>query len=203
MRKGDFDVFVKDVTEPHPDQPLLATAADEMPSAWTADGRLIFDGSNADGTYSLKLIDPSTAEKITVLSDAQVMRQSAVSPDGRWLAYTTGREGRAHVFVRPFPGPGAASRVTGAEGGAVAQFRRSGRELYYRRGPRDLIAAQWEERAGRLVLTAERVVTSATWSDATGTGTPFSLAPEGRIYALVTAQPPAAPHIRVRLNWQP
>jgi serine/threonine-protein kinase len=34
----------------------------------------------------------------------------AFSPDGRWLAYQSNESGPYEVYVRPFPGPGAAGR---------------------------------------------------------------------------------------------
>ena len=36
-------------------------------------------------------------------------RYPRLSPDGRWLAYTSDEAGRQEVFVQPFPGPGGAA----------------------------------------------------------------------------------------------
>ena len=38
-----------------------------------------------------------------------VEREPSFSPDGRWLAYSSDESGRVEVYVRPFPGPGAAA----------------------------------------------------------------------------------------------
>ena len=53
-----------------------------------------------------------------------------VSPDGRWIAYQSNDSGEYHVYVRPFPGPGAPERVS-AIPGAIPQWRGDGRELFW------------------------------------------------------------------------
>ena len=66
MRKGDFDVYVKDVIGAGPEQPVLAGPDDTDPIAWTRDdGRLVFQGSEPDGTYPLKLFDPHDPARTT------------------------------------------------------------------------------------------------------------------------------------------
>ena len=67
-------------------------------------------------------------------SDPQPITQggfsAALSPDGRWLAYTAETTGAQEIWVRPYPGPGAPIRVSPA-GGAEPVWARNGRELYY------------------------------------------------------------------------
>jgi serine/threonine-protein kinase len=58
-------------------------------------------------------------------------RGPALSPDGRWLAYTSDASGADEVYVRPFPGPGGLIQVSVA-GGAEPVWSRSGQELFYR-----------------------------------------------------------------------
>jgi serine/threonine protein kinase/Tol biopolymer transport system component len=58
MRKGDFDVYVKEAAGTGAERALLSGPDDTDPIAWTRDGRLVFQGSEPDGTYPLKLFDP-------------------------------------------------------------------------------------------------------------------------------------------------
>jgi serine/threonine-protein kinase len=60
---------------------------------------------------------------------------AALSPDGRWLAYVTDQTGRIEVWVRPYPGPGAAVRVS-LNGGTEPVWSKRGNELYYLEGRR-------------------------------------------------------------------
>jgi serine/threonine-protein kinase len=56
---------------------------------------------------------------------------AALSPDGRWLAYTSNESGRPEIFVRPFPNTAAGRWQVSTTGGAAARWARSGRELFY------------------------------------------------------------------------
>ncbi|MEQ1575486.1 MAG: protein kinase, partial [Vicinamibacterales bacterium] len=53
-----------------------------------------------------------------------------VSPDGRWLAYSSSDSGRVEIYVQPFPGPGQRVRVS-TSGGAQPKWRADGQELFY------------------------------------------------------------------------
>jgi eukaryotic-like serine/threonine-protein kinase len=55
-----------------------------------------------------------------------------LSPDGRWLAYTSMESGPRQVFVCPFPGGAASARwQVSTEGGSQPLWSPDGRELYY------------------------------------------------------------------------
>jgi serine/threonine-protein kinase len=55
----------------------------------------------------------------------------AVSPDGRWLAYSSNESGRREVYVRPFPETANARYQVSVTGGTVPGWSRDGRELFY------------------------------------------------------------------------
>ncbi len=54
----------------------------------------------------------------------------SLSPNGRWLAYTSDESGQNEVYVRLYPGPGAKVLVS-QNGGREPVWSRNGRELYY------------------------------------------------------------------------
>jgi serine/threonine-protein kinase len=54
----------------------------------------------------------------------------AFSPDGRLLAYVSDASGRGEVYVRPYPGAGAAIPVSG-DGGGAPGWSPDGRRIYY------------------------------------------------------------------------
>jgi serine/threonine-protein kinase len=58
-------------------------------------------------------------------------RGAAVSPDGRWLAYVSDESGRDEIYVRAFPLPGPAVRISEG-GGREPRWAPDGRELFYR-----------------------------------------------------------------------
>jgi serine/threonine-protein kinase len=55
----------------------------------------------------------------------------AVSPDGRWLAYTSDESGRWEIYLRPFPDAGTAKRQVSTTGGFESRWSHDGRELFY------------------------------------------------------------------------
>ena len=62
---------------------------------------------------------------------------AAFSPDGRWLAYGTGR--RANLFVRRYPNDGRFEQVT-SNGAHHPAWSPDGKELFYYPGPEQLTA---------------------------------------------------------------
>jgi len=52
------------------------------------------------------------------------------SPDGRWLTYYSGENGRNEVYVQPFPQTGAKWQIS-TEGGRQPMWRRDGKELFF------------------------------------------------------------------------
>jgi serine/threonine-protein kinase len=55
----------------------------------------------------------------------------ALSPDGRWLAYTSDESGQNEVYARSFPDGGAKVLIS-QNGGSEPVWSRDGAELYYR-----------------------------------------------------------------------
>ena len=76
---------------------------------------------------------PLVATKFTELSPA-------LSPDGRWLAYTSDETGQYEIYVVPFPNTSAAKWAVSARGGTDPQWSHSGRQLFYRDGAGNLVA---------------------------------------------------------------
>jgi Tol biopolymer transport system component len=54
-----------------------------------------------------------------------------ISPDGRWMAYSTNDSGMYQIVVQSFPDPKGVKWQITAEGGVEPKWRRDGSELYY------------------------------------------------------------------------
>jgi WD40 repeat protein len=102
-----------------------------------------------------------------------------ISPDGRWLAYTSDEDGRREVFVRPWPDVNGGKWRVSREGGAEPRWSPNGSELYYRSGRQDLMAAQVDA-TGAFHVRETRTVFSASAYLGDGFHTAYAVSPDGR-----------------------
>jgi Tol biopolymer transport system component len=199
MRKGNFDIYVKDVAGTGAEQAVLAGPDDTDPIAWTRDGRLVFQGSEPDGAYPLKLVDLKQPERVTRLTELHVDNGGSLSPDERWLAYQSAAIGRSVVYVRAIgaPGPGIA---LSRDSGEFPLFLRDGKTLALARGAQ-LVVRSWRANAGHFEIGPERVVAPLAFGSGWIYSTPYDEAKGGRFLAIVRTDPPEPPRIRVVLGW--
>jgi Tol biopolymer transport system component len=118
-----------------------------------------------------------------------------ISPDGKWVAYTSNESGRDEIYIRAFPGPGGRVLISDG-GGSEPLWSRDGKKVYYRRG-QDISAAS-------LTLGQEVTVTSRTpilsGSYAVNRLHPsYDVAPDGRLLMLRDSE--GELQLTVVLNW--
>jgi serine/threonine-protein kinase len=82
-----------------------------------------------------------TATVPLVASPVFAENAPALSPDGRWLAYTSDESGRTEVYVRPYPKVDAGRWQVSQAGGGSPHWSHTGRELFYQNGAKALVAA--------------------------------------------------------------
>jgi Tol biopolymer transport system component len=78
--------------------------------------------SVAGGYAAVMVSDPATSADLWLLTlgnqpdmrpfkqTPAAERQGTLSPDGRWMAYSSNESGRSEIYVEPVPGPGAAGK---------------------------------------------------------------------------------------------
>ena len=199
MRKGDFDVYVKEVGGSGAEHAVLSGPDDTDPIAWTRDGRLVFQGSEPDGAYPLKLFDPRQPAQITRLTEQHVDNGGSLSPDDHWLVYQSAAIGRSVVYVRPL-GTGGSGIALSRDSGEFPVFLHDGKTLALVRG-RQLVVRSWTDVGGRFEIGPERVVAPLAFGSGWTYGAPYDVTSDGRFLALVRTEPPAPPRIRVVLGW--
>jgi serine/threonine-protein kinase len=134
--------------------PELVSAAPPgfVQGAWTPDGAalvvrtaVLLLPSGAPGGRDLMLVRPGDSAPVPLVTTSQYAEQGpSLSPDGRWLAYTSNETGTDEVFVRPFPDVGAAKVQVSSDGGIHPLWSRDGRELFYVDGARFLVSVRFE-----------------------------------------------------------
>ena len=83
------------------------------------------------------------------------------SPDGKWIAYVSDESGTPDVYVRPYPGPGAKTKIS-PDSGSEPAWTRGGRELIYRTGhlSENFMAVDVQTTSGLTVSTPRQLFSS-------------------------------------------
>ena len=71
------------------------------------------------------------SQVLSLVATAAMETQPTLSPDGRFLAYSSDLSDRVEVYVRPFPDGNRWVRQISTRGGSSPLWGRSGRELFY------------------------------------------------------------------------
>jgi serine/threonine-protein kinase len=171
--------------------------------------RLFFDeyGTNrSEDLMSLEMAPPRRV--LPLLQTPANERNGEISPDGRWIAYSSDESGRHEIYVRPHPNLEARRWQISVDGGAQPAFSRRGDEIFFlgRAGrmmvsqirtsgefsaspPRTLLDPQYyaQESAVNAIITARG----------------YDISPDGRRFLMIeSAEAPVnAAGIVVVLNW--
>ncbi|MDH3206038.1 MAG: protein kinase [Gemmatimonadota bacterium] len=105
-------------------QPLFPPETGGRPVSWSSEGVIAYlRGGDI-------WIQASERDNAPFFTSASAETFVTFSPDGRWLAYVSDQTGRSEVYVRPYPGPGAATLVS-VEGGFAPTWSPDGRRLFF------------------------------------------------------------------------
>ncbi len=132
-RKGPWDLYVKPTSGAVPETPLLESEAlFKHPFQWSWDGRFtVFDQLDARSGWDVWVLPADGASKpAPYLQTPFDERWGSISPDGRWMAYTSNESGRFEIYVQSFPTPGNKYRVS-TGGGGGGYWRKDGREILF------------------------------------------------------------------------
>jgi len=115
-------------------------------SDWSWDGRfIVYECHGAKSNADLWILPLFGDHKPFPFLQTEFDEYSGrLSPNGRWMAYTSNETGRAEVYVQSFPLSGAKWQVS-TNGGDNPRWRRDGKELFYLAADQKLMAAAVNE----------------------------------------------------------
>lgn len=198
-RTGNYELYVASADAPATETALTRRQRDHFVNAWLPDGRLVFtEHSIRDGMdlWTIDSRDGATAEPL--LRTAFNESEPAFSADGRWIAYVSDETRRNEVFVQRFPLRGPRLQAS-HEGGEEPVWSRSGRELFFRRGP-EVLSVRLEGGEDSPRLTQPEVLFAGRYHYNLYPTNTYDVAPDGR-FLMVEDAPPVPRKIHVVLSF--
>jgi serine/threonine-protein kinase len=112
-------------------------AGGHYPASWSEDGKTIVltEWNPETLNYDIGILPTQGDRQLRwLLKEKYHEAQPRISPDGRWLAYTSNESGQYQVYVRPFPEVEGGRWQVSTSGGDSPLWSRDGRQLFFRNG---------------------------------------------------------------------
>ncbi|MCZ6602359.1 MAG: protein kinase, partial [Planctomycetota bacterium] len=134
-RRGNFNVYMKDLSNQSPPVAIVDGREDEQPYSITPDGRtLVITEFSPESGDDIWLVDlESGGKKSSAVRTPQGDTHGAASPDGRWLAYVSLISDRSEVYVKPILEEGGEVKISRG-GGRAPLWSPTANKLYYKAG---------------------------------------------------------------------
>jgi serine/threonine protein kinase/Tol biopolymer transport system component len=210
-RYGKFGLYRRAPNAAAGEEKILDTGHDRIvPNQSVADRFLIYQSTDINSGFDIWLLPLQGERKPVPLIQTQFSEQQAqVSPDGRWLAYTSDETGESQIYLRSFT---AATGQVGAErhqvslaGGVHPRWSRDGRELYFVSPRPAMMVARPDPQAGWERSQPEELFPAPGYNRL-NFATPYDVTPDGRFVlsmmdgefnldvAILLSWTPSAPH---------
>ena len=138
------NLFEKSASGTGDEHVLLQSDSGKFATSWSRNGEFIlFDNwvpQSKGGIWMLPLSNPNDAKPI-LQSTAFNQGQGQISPNGRFIAYTSDESGRFEVYVQRYP-PSTDKWPISSGGGLQPLWRADGKELFFVTGDQKFMAVE-------------------------------------------------------------
>ena len=166
---------------------LASRRGTQWASDWLRDGSALLVTDESGGNGRDIIVQPADGSAAWAYAATPASETAArISPDGRWVAYTSNDSGQQEVYLDSYPKPGKRIRVS-LGGGEHPVWRGDGRELYYWNDDA-LTAVQIGSSWGGAApsLGTRTVLFRASY--ASGPNTMYDVSPDGQRFVIVRDQ---------------
>lgn len=205
-RGSTNQIYEKASTGNGPETLLPTDGVPSIPVYWSpTNDYIVFSRLlvNSNGRYDTWLLPLAGDRKPRPFVESQFDKFHArVSPDGRYLAFSTNETGTFQIVVYTFPDPNGGKGTISAEGGVEPKFSRNGKELYYLAFDGKLMSVAITGpnfNAGRptpLFQTPLRVSPASPTRDRR-----YDVAPDGRFLIVTPGERGAFAPFTIVVNW--
>jgi serine/threonine-protein kinase len=201
-RAGSRNLWWKTVDDTANEERLTRGELTQTPGSWSGDGQWLayIESDPVTGSDIWALPSGGDRKPRAVVRTPFFEAYPRLSPDGRWLAYTSNESGRVEVLVQPFPGPGGRTQIS-TSGGTEPVWAHDGRELFYLKG--DAMMAVEIRTSPTLTVSASRMLFEGRYVLSPNTVASYDVSADGQRFLRVQPMHPDPPtdQIQVGLNW--
>jgi eukaryotic-like serine/threonine-protein kinase len=174
----------------------------KRPTDWSADGRYLFEetATTTPQTSSdiwVAPISPDGAGRKPYPYLRTEFREgrARLSPNGKWLAYSSDETKRNEIYVMTFPNPGGKWQIS-TSGGSEPVWSRDGKELFLISADGKMMAVEIKGTGGN----PEAGIPKALF-DVRSNPTAFDVAKDGRFLIAAPVQQNTSAPLTVVVNW--
>jgi dipeptidyl aminopeptidase/acylaminoacyl peptidase len=134
-------------------KPLWSSGTTTWPLSWSPDGKLILlrVQDPKSGGLDLWIFNATDRKARPLIATPAEESDGAISPDGKWLAYSSNESGRSEIFMVPFPDLGEKRQVS-TTGGAAPTWIGDKQIAFVQQPENRLLAVDVEARGASLLV---------------------------------------------------
>jgi Tol biopolymer transport system component len=205
LQRPDFSgtLFRLDVDGGAPQQVRIGDDHVKFPTDWTRDGQLVFHAFDPSTQGDIWTAPAEGGDPRSVIRTTSNDQSGRLSPNGRWMAYSSDESDRFEIYGESFP-DGRGKVPISTNGGSVPEWRGDGREIYFIDSQGRLVATTVETAGNTLEVGKAQVLFDAQVPPvAFPDPVPYAVMADGQKFLIARAiDRDRSSSLVVVLNWQ-
>jgi eukaryotic-like serine/threonine-protein kinase len=203
-RGGAYQIYEQPADGSGEPRRLTNSPNNEFSASWSRDGRYIayVEVSPQSHTFPEIRLYPNFGDrKSSSLVHANYdVRTPVISPDSKWLAYSSNETGHSEIYVVPLAG-GVGKWQISADGGTEPKWSPSGDEIFFISPDNRVMSAEIRKTENSVAATRINALFPISWSS--NSVSVYDVAPDGsKFLVLSVGEQRRAEPLTIVSNWQ-